>query len=255
MDKERYRIGKIHISATNQKDAAEKITQAALEKKGGYVCVSNMRMVMYADKHSEYAELMEKSFMNLPDGMPLTWCGRWWGVKEVNRTCGPELFQNMLINGDDSLKHYLLGDTQDVLDEIVSKYNTEQQNKIVGAYSLPFAKVDEFDYEGIAKMVRDSGANVIWTAMRAPKQDDFDARLYKLLPDVVSIGVGRAFRASIGEFKEVPELAKKLGLSGFWLLRQVWWKEIPFYANAIFFLIKSFFQIKIWKLKGRKVYD
>ena len=129
----------------------QKKSRARLLKKGGYVCVSNMRMVMYADKHPEYAELMENSFMNLPDGMPLTWCGRWWGVKTCQPNMRPELFQNMLAYSDNSLKHYLLGNTQDVLDEIVSKYNTGYQNKIVGAYSLPFAKVDEFDYEGIAE--------------------------------------------------------------------------------------------------------
>ena len=255
MNQERYRIGKIHISATNPQDAEDKITNSTLKGEGGYICVSNMRMVMYANKNPEYAQVMENSFMNLPDGMPLTWCGRMWGLKKVERTCGPETFDRILSNGDSSLKHYLLGDTQDVLDQIVAKYNVDGQEKIVGAYSLPFADVDQFDYEGIAKMVKESGANVVWTAMRAPKQDQFDARLNKLLPNVVSVGVGRAFRASIGEFKEVPQWAKEMGLSGFYLLRQAWWKEIPFYANAIWFLLINMIRIYWSRLIGKKYYD
>ena len=86
-----FRVGKIHISATNSNDAEEKITKSALNCKGGYICVSNVRMSKYADKHPDYANLMEHSFMNLPDGMPLTWCGHWWGLKNVNRTCGPDI--------------------------------------------------------------------------------------------------------------------------------------------------------------------
>ena len=250
-----FRVGKIHISATNSADAEEKITKAALNGKGGYICVSNVRMSKYADKHPDYANLMEHSFMNLPDGMPLTWCGHWWGLKNVNRTCGPDIFKKMLTSGDDGLKHCLLGDTQEVLDKIVDTYNVDGKTKIVEAYALPFAKVEEFDYEGIAKRVRESGANVVWTAMRAPKQDEFDQRLSKLVPNVVCIGVGRAFRTSIGEFKEVPKWATKLGLSGLWLLRGSLWNEIPFYSSAIVFLIKAFFQIHWRKLRGIPYYE
>ena len=62
MDTEKYRIGKIHISATNPKDAKERITENALNGIGGYVCVSNLRMIRYAGKHNDYAQLMEGSF-------------------------------------------------------------------------------------------------------------------------------------------------------------------------------------------------
>lgn len=255
MNLDRFRIGCTHISATTPHNAEDVISKYAEEGKGGYVCVSNMRMVMYASKFPDYAEVMEHSLMNLPDGMPLTWCGKFWGIKNVERTCGPEFFQRMLTNDNANLKHYLLGDTQDVLDKIVEKYNTESLPKIVGAYSLPFANVDEFDYDGIALMVKESGANIVWTAMRAPKQDEFNARLCKYLPNVVAVGVGRAFRASIGEFKDIPRMAQKLGLSGFYLLRNSWWKEIPFYLNAILFLIKSFLQIKWKRICGRPYYE
>ena len=55
MIKTRYKIGKVHISATNPENAKEKITKAALEGNGGYVCVSNLRMIRYAGGHPDYA--------------------------------------------------------------------------------------------------------------------------------------------------------------------------------------------------------
>ena len=54
-----YRIGKTYISATTPADAQSRIEQAALSGQGGYVCVSNMRMVRYAGKNNGYANLMK----------------------------------------------------------------------------------------------------------------------------------------------------------------------------------------------------
>lgn len=253
MDK--FRIGKVHISSTNQKDAQEKITHAATNGDGGYICVSNMRMVRYADSHPDYAYLMEQSFMNLPDGTPLTWCGHQWGLNEVSKTCGPDLFVAMLTNGNSKLKHYLLGDTQDVIDAIIKKYKDVHNANIVGGESLPFAKVDEFDYKGIAERIKASGANIVWTAMRAPKQDEFDQRLYAILPNVVCIGVGRAFRISIGEVKNAPSWAVKMGLGGLFMLRGGFFEELFWYIGSMISLIGYICQIRYRRLIGKKYYE
>ena len=249
---EAFRIGTVHISAATPESAQELIGRRAREGQGGYVCVSNVRMVKYAGRHPRYSALMDGAIMNLPDGMPLTWCGKLWGVKGVRRTCGPELFDRMLGSDEPGLWHFLLGDTPDILDRIVEKYNRDGKEVIAGTYSLPFAEVDDFDYDHIAGMVEKSGANVVWTAMRAPKQDEFNSRLFSLLPRVVSIGVGRAFRASVGEFREVPALARKLGLSGFWLLRGSFLEELSFYVKASFFLLKSMLEIVWWRICGKQ---
>ena len=252
MNQKRYRIGKIHITATNPKDAEEQITQAALKGEGGYICVSNVRMIRHAGKHPDYAGLMEHSFMNIPDGKPLEWCAKLWGLKGVKCANGPALFKQMLNNGNRELKHYLLGDTQDVLDKIVEAATNAQ---IVGAEALPFAKVEEFDYEGIAKRVEESGAQVVWTAMRAPKQDEFDQRLSKLVPHVVCVGVGRAFRLYTGEVQQAPGWAQKAGLAGIFTRKVSLWKAIQWYIESTFYLI-GYTSTIIWhRITGRKCYE
>lgn len=96
MDKERYRIGKVYISATNPEDAENTITQAAIQGVTGYICVSNVRTVYMPNHDKDYCDLMNNAFMCTPDGMPLTWMARLWGRKEVQRTDGPDLFVSML---------------------------------------------------------------------------------------------------------------------------------------------------------------
>ena len=255
METNRYRIGSIHISVTNPKDAKERITTYALNGKGGYVCVSNLRMIRYAGKYSDYVQLMEGSLMTLPDGKPLQWCARLWGQKNVETTNGPSFFKEMLSNGAKQLKHYLLGDTQDVLDKIKEKNDNEFHADIVGYEALPFAAVEEFDYEHIAERIKASGANVVWTAMRAPKQDEFNQRLSAILPNVVCLGVGRAFRLLVGEVKDAPEWAHKAGVAGIFTRKVSLWQTLKWYFESSFFLIGYFAQICWLRLKGRKCYE
>ena len=250
--KDQYRIGKIHIFATNPQKAEEQMIKAALNGAGGYICVSNMRMVRHAGKDSKYADLMERSFMNIPDGKPLEWCAKLWGLRGVKCTNGPALFKRMMTQSNATINHYLLGDTQDVLDRIVE---TVTNTKIVGAEALPFANVDEFDYEGIAKRVIDSGAQIVWTAMRAPKQDEFNMRLSRLAPKVVCIGVGRAFRLFTGEVHQAPKWAQKVGIAGIFTRKTSLGNAILWYIESSFFLMGYSISILGRRLIGRKCYE
>lgn len=246
----RFRVGKVHISLTNPENTRMILKDHA---NGGYICVSNIRMIQHADNNADYVALMGQSLMNLPDGTPLTWLSKLWGIKGVECTSGPALFRDML--NEKGIKQYLLGDTDEVIKKIVEKNNREINAQIVGAESLPFVQVDGFDYQGISQRIKDSGAQIVWTALRSPKQDEFNQRLSKLVPSVVCIGVGRAFRVLIGEFNPVPPVAQKLGLSGFWLRRGTLAQEFSFYFKASFSLIKYAGQIAMWRLKGRKYYE
>ena len=252
MDNTKFRINNSFISRTCPDDAIRRVTEAAIDGTGGYICVSNMRMVLYATKTPVYNQLMKDSFMNWPDGKPLSWCGRLWGLKDVKCTSGPSTFKRMMSFPNPLLRHYLLGDTQDVLDQIVASF---REAHIVGADSLPFAAVDEFDYKGIAERIKDSGANVVWTAMTAPKQDQFNQRMHGYLPNVVFIGVGRAFRISVGMIKDAPDWAQKMGVGGMFIGRSKWYVRSWHYLSRSFLLAGFFLKILWSRLMGKKYYE
>lgn len=249
----RYRIGKVYISATSPSDAKERITRAVAEGKNDYICVSNVRTVAYANKHEEYCELMNNAFMCTPDGMPLVWMARLWGLKDVQRTVGPDLFTAMLKDKESGLKHFLLGDTEETLAQMKAKY-TDNGSNIVGTYSPPFCELDEFDYAGIAKQINDSGANIVWLSLRAPKQDFFATRLLPHLDKKICIGVGAAFRFSLGQIKHPPKIFKKLGLTGiFW--RKMDLAKIGWYFHHFALLCKWGGGIVLAQLCGNKCND
>lgn len=255
MDKTKFSVGKTYISRTNPQDTINRITEAALKGTGGYICVSNLRTVLLAGKDEKYRLLMKDSFMNWPDGTPLSWCGKAWGLKDVSFTNGPATFKKMLLDGDKRLKHFLFGDTQDVLDEIVKRYKIEGGANIVGVFSPPFAPLDEYDLDSMAQMIMDSGANIVWTAMTAPKQDYFDQIMAKRLPNVLFIGVGRAFRISIDMVKEAPEWAQKSGLGGLFISKKKPLARVWSDFRRSFILLGYLVKIKYKRLLGKSYYE
>ena len=257
MDPGRFRIGRTYISCTSLPDAKMRIADAAGAGRNTYVCVSNPRTVTYATRHQDYRDVMADSLMNLPDAEPMLWAARLWGLKEVKRTMGPLLFAEMLGDPKSGLKHFLLGDTDETLAKLTRKLTEEKGALIAGTYSPPFCDLDAYDYKGIAHLVNNSGADLVWISMRAPKQDFFATRILPYLDRKVCIGIGAAFRFSLGEYKMAPPLIKKLGLMGlYWGKKgQSWpaflWGYLKDNVPYLFYLAA----IPLRRLAGKKYYE
>ncbi len=253
-----FRIGRTRISVTDEDKAIESIKGVIHNRQKGYVCISTLRTVPIANMDEQYFQVMENSLMNTPDGTPLVWCGHWWGLKCVQRACGPHIFPKMLKDKSPELKHFFLGDTDETLLALTKKAKEEFGANVVGSYSPPFKPLEEYDIVGLAKIINDSGATIVWTALRAPKQDILNSMITPYLNDgIVMVGVGAAFRSLIGGLKQPEGIVQKLGLAGIAFHRSdvSWWWEIKFYFTHTLILIKYFLIIKWRRLIGRKYYE
>lgn len=93
---------------------------------------------------------------------------------------------------------------------MTKKATEEYGAQVVGCYSPPFAPLEEYNMQDIAKKINESGANIVWTSLRAPKQDFLNAKLLPLLNDgIVLIGVGAAFRSVIGGLRQPDGILQK----------------------------------------------
>lgn len=252
-----FRIGRVPIAITNLDKVVELISTTIESGGKGYVCVSNMRTTTFANEDDKYYHLMENSLINVPDGTPLVWCGKWWGIKNVERVCGPHLFNRILADKEYGFKHYFLGDTDETLVALTKKIEETDGAVVSGSYSPPFIPLEEYDLEELAKKINESRANVVWTSLRAPKQDYLGQMLIPLLNDgIVIIGVGAAFRTYLGEYKVPEGFLQKIGLAGLGMVRNSSvWKEIKWYTKHTLVLVKYFFIITWRKMTGKKYYE
>lgn len=257
-EKDFFRVGRTRISITTEEKAINTIKEAIHRKEKGYVCISTLRTVPIANEDDSYHEVMENSLMNTPDGTPLVWCGHWWGLNQVQRACGPHIFPRMLKDKDPELKHFFLGDTDETLAVLKKKAKEEYGANVVGCYSPPFAPLEEYDMAAIAKMINESDATIVWTSLRAPKQDFLNAKLLPYLNDgIVCVGVGAAFRSVTGGLRQPDGKLQKIGLAGLKFRRKgiTRWQQAKWYFEHIGYLLKYYVMIHCKRMIGKKYYE
>lgn len=253
-DKLRFRVGKVFISRITPTKAVEKIEETIREGRKEYVCISTARTVNTANRDAAYREVMANSMLNTTDGMPLVWAAKLWGLKDVERTMGPALFNSMLSSGK-PLKHFLIGDTEETLEAISKRYGEEFGTIIVGTISPPFCDVEDFDYEYYAQKINESDADIVWVSMTAPKQDFFSANILpQLKKGIVCIGVGAAFRYNLKDYKEPNKVIQKLGLTSF-ILRGVKLSTIKKWFKIGLGIAPCLADIILRRMKGVKYYE
>lgn len=196
----------------------------------------NAYTISLAAREPGYAELLDSSTANFPDGKPLTW----WKHADMTRlqqVRGPQLFENVIDMGRPSnIRHYLLGSSPETLTLLQRELRRRFPGvAIVGAYSPPFRKLSEEELARQDAAILESGADIVWVGLGTPKQDWEVSRLASALP-VVSIAVGAAFDFSAGTKKTAPELLSKLGLEWFFRFltepRRLWKRYLI--GNVVF---------------------
>lgn len=145
------------------------------------------------NRDAEYARTVDGAMFSICDSsyVPLYLKSIYGICRE--QYCGSQIFIDIV--GSRKYRMIFLGTQQAILDGL--KANLAKTNPDVDTMQfveLPFCRVDEFDYASIARMVEDDGADIVWVALGAPKQEQFMQRLERHLGHGVMIAVGAAFK-------------------------------------------------------------
>lgn len=181
----RYEFDKATIHQT--------IDQQLAKKESAYICVADGVVLNTVNRDADYREAVNNSMFAICDSSWVPVYIKWiYGGKKKPQYCGSDIFKDII-----SMKKYrmaFLGGQQKTLDSL-RKNLSEIDASIADMlfYELPFLPVEDFNYEEIANKLTDSGAEIIWVSLGAPKQDFFMNRLQQNLPNGVMLGVGAAF--------------------------------------------------------------
>ena len=81
----------VGVSAVNLESAEAAVVQALEQKTKGYVCVTGVHGVSEAQADPAFRQILNRAFLNTPDGMPMVWMGRLQGFRDMRRVYGPDL--------------------------------------------------------------------------------------------------------------------------------------------------------------------
>jgi len=191
-------------------------------EKHNYVTVNNVHTIIEGVKNKKYKQIINTSFLSLPDGKPLSIVAKLKGVKNISRIFGPTLFEKTLEWGQkDGIKHYFFGSSEETIMKMLNNIRTKYPAAIIaGYYSPPYKdKFDEEENNLFLKNMNESGADIFWISLGAPKQELWMYENYKKLNHGVMIGIGAGFSYLAGETKHAPKWMKDFALE--WLYRLI----------------------------------
>lgn len=224
-----------NINVTNMEDTISYITENLEELKGNYICVSNVHTTVMAYRDKAYRQVQNSGAMALPDGQPLSIVSRKRGFPQARRVPGPDLMPAILnLSQKTGYRHYFYGSTEATLEALrAALLRRYPKLQIAGMYSPPFRELTKQEDEEIVRRINESGADFVWVALGAPKQEwwmyEHKNRIRGLM-----LGVGAAFNFTAGTTKRAPMWMQKLCLEWVFRILQDPKHMLPRYLNTNF---------------------
>ncbi len=252
---ERVNILGVDVSAVNMDLAIEAIDRWIAAREPHYVCLRDVHGLMLCQSDERLRAIHNAAGLVTPDGMPLVWCLKLAGRKEVERVYGPDLMLAVFAHAKTRhYGHFLYGTTEETLLRL--KTNLERrfpQAKIVGSHAPPFRPLSEDEDRDVVRMIEESRADIVWVGLSTPKQEIWMAEHSERLAAPVLIGVGAAFDFHAGRVRQAPRAIQRSGFE--WLFRLVmeprrlWKRYLVNNPKFILLILLQLFGIRRYSVK------
>ena len=183
------------------------------------IATVNPEFVMAAQRDAEFLEVLETADLCIPDGVGLLWAARRQGTPLPERVAGSDLvYEVARLASQNGWRLFLLGAAEGVAQEAgILLQDRYPGLTIAGSYA---GSPDPAENEAIVQRVNDSGAQILYVAYGAPRQDKWIGRNREMLPSVrLAMGVGGSLDFITGRSKRPPQWAQRAGIE--WLVRLV----------------------------------
>jgi len=209
----------VALTATNLEEATERVIKASTAGRKGYVCVTGVHGVSEAQKDAAFRSILNDAFLNVPDGMPMSWVGWLQGHSTMDRVYGPDLMLAVSDAGRKAgLRHFYYGGKPGVTDQLAEKLIERFPGlEVAGTYCPPFRPLNAEECKDLKERVIEARPHIFWIGLSTPKQERFASEFLRELDATLFIAVGAAFDFHAGLVPQAPRLMQRAGLE--WLYR------------------------------------
>ena len=184
-----------------------------MDTKGAhYVVTPNPEIVEVCREDEEAMEAVKNADLVIADGIGVIYGAKILGTPLKEKIPGIEyaarLMEQMAINGKTL---FLLGAKPGVAQEAANRLSKQYPGlKIVGTHDGYF-KEDE----GVVREIRESGADVVFVCLGAPKQEKWMRKNGEATGAHLLLGLGGCLDVFSGTVQRAPEIYQKLGMEWF----------------------------------------
>lgn len=182
------------------------------------IATVNVDFIVNALGDDGVLEMLQRSALNLNDGMPLVWAARALSMQQRERVAGSDLVPAL---GERAArlgwKVHLFGAPPGVADRAAELLRSRHPALKITSETGPIINdvlaIDETVLRDIAAV----DADVLCVALGNPKQERFIAAHRERLGTPVMVGIGGSLEMLLGDLQRAPEWAQRAGLE--WLFR------------------------------------
>ncbi len=182
-----------------------------------FVVTANAEIVMLCQENAAYKEIVtHKADVVLPDGAGAVWAGRHLGYQVPERVAGFDLFNQLLKAGvEKGRKAYFFGGAPGIAEAAKAKAEELYPGvQIVGCHNGFFKEAES---AGIIAEINQSGAELLFVALGAPKQEQWLVNHAAELKSRVLMGIGGSFDVLAGKMERAPKWMQEASLE--WAFR------------------------------------
>jgi len=188
--------------------------------RGGWIATANLDHLRMLRKCEKFRDAYAQATVVVADGMPLIWASRLRGTPLPERVAGSDLIYSLTqAAAREGRRCFLLGGNPGTAEGAAAGLAEQAPGlNIVGTYCPPMGF--DKDPEAMAELRRqlvESGADVLFVALGAPKQELLIRTMRSALPNAWWIGVGISFSFVCGDVRRAPRWMQRVGLE--WLHR------------------------------------
>ena len=198
-------------------EAVNSLEQRMLGGEQTFVVTANAEIIMMCQDDAEYNNIISKQAeLVLPDGAGAVWAGRHLGYKVPERVAGFDLYNQLLaLSAQKGYKAYFFGGSPGIAEAAKAKSEEMYPGvQVVGCHNGYFT---DADVPAIIKEINNSGAEMLFVALGAPKQEKWIlAHRHELRPRIL-MGIGGSFDVLASKMERAPKWMQDASLE--WAFR------------------------------------
>lgn len=212
----------VGVSVLNLPGAINALTRAVQERRKGYVCVTGVHGVSEAQDDPEFRRILNRAFLNTPDGMPMVWLGRLAGHRAMGRVYGPDLMTLVMRESvARGWRHFFYGGANGTAERLRTVLTEKFPGlQVTGTCEPPFRPLNDAEQTAFTAQVAAAKPDMLWVGLSTPKQERFMAENLARLDTTLMLGVGAAFDMLAGTKSQAPRWMQRGGLEWFYRLCQ-----------------------------------
>lgn len=226
---DRIKILGVSIDNFTMDEAVGRVDELVRAKSPAYIVTPNVDHVMKLQRDPVFRRIYEGAAAVFADGMPLLWAAKLFGSPLKEKVSGSDLFPDICaLAAEKGYKVFFLGGRPGAADKAAEVMRVRYPRlAVAGTYCPPLGfEKDEAENAKIIRLVRESGADILFVGLGAPKQEKWIYAHHRECAVPVSIGIGVTFEFAAGMVRRSPAWMQRAGLEWLWRLfmepRRLW---------------------------------